>query len=138
MAEELWIQVDDADGDEEHLDSLTRQLLGELREAGVEGARLGTQGPAPEGSKALELIAIGSVLVHVLPAALPALIGFLQEWSLRGRGRTVKLKVMRGADTVDVEYPVDSISKDQVASLVKQLVSTLDTNRRGPPSTEQR
>lgn len=132
VADELRIQVENADGDEENLDSITRELLRELRDAGLGDVALASEGTAPPGSKGLGVIAIGQVLVNVLPSALPALIGFLQEWSLRGRGRTLKLKVKRGDDAVDIEYPVESLTEPQIARLAQQMVSALDNKRQGP------
>ncbi len=76
----------------EDVDRAARQLLSELRDLDVEKAGLAHSGAAPEGSKAAELVSIGTIAVAVLPAALPKLIEFLQAWATRARGRTVKFK----------------------------------------------
>lgn len=76
---------------EEDIDSMTRQLLSELRELDVESAELAIGGPAPAGSKG-DSFTIGSIAVEVLPAAIPGLVKFIQAWMARGQERTVRFK----------------------------------------------
>ena len=88
---EFDIEVSAADATEEELDRMTRQLLSKLRELNVESAVLIRGGPAPKGSKG-DLVTIGSIVVDLLPAVLPSVIGLVQAWSARGQGRTVKFR----------------------------------------------
>lgn len=88
---ELNVQVSAEHATEEDIDSMTRQLLSELRDLNVESAHLEKGGPAPAGSKG-DPYTIGSIAVEVLPAAIPGLIKFIQAWMARGQGRTVKFK----------------------------------------------
>lgn len=76
----------------DELDVLARQLLDELRDTEVESANLASAGAAPAGTKSAEAITLGAVAVAVLPTFLPKLVDFVQAWSLRGQGRTVKFK----------------------------------------------
>jgi hypothetical protein len=88
---ELEIEVLAKDTTEEDLDMLTRNLLKELRETDVTSANLVSIGTAPEGSKG-DPVTIGTLSLEVLPIVLPAVIGLVQAWVMRGQGRTVKFK----------------------------------------------
>ncbi len=88
---EFDLQVSIADGTDEELDLLTRQLLSELRELDVESAQLAIGAPAPEGSKG-DPITIGAIALEALPVAIPGVIALVQGWVMRGQGRTVKFK----------------------------------------------
>ena len=87
----LEIEILTEDATQEDLDKLTRNLLKELRETDVESANLVSIGIAPEGSKG-DPITIGTLALEALPAVLPAVIGLVQAWVMRGQGRTVKFK----------------------------------------------
>ena len=89
----LTLQVDAGpDTLPDELDALARQLLDELRDTNVEAAELASAGASPAGTKSAEAITLGAVAVAVLPTFLPKLVEFVQAWSLRGQGRTVKFK----------------------------------------------
>lgn len=85
------IEVHVNDTTEEELDTLTRNLLSELRESNVESVNLVSVGNSPEGSKG-DPITIGQLALEVLPTAIPSLIALIQAWIMRGQGRTVKFK----------------------------------------------
>ena len=87
------IEVSESNAAIEDVDEMTRQLLSELREMDVESAELTEGGIAPIGSKG-DAITIGSIAVAILPAFLPNVVSFVQDWVKRGRGRTVKFKGM--------------------------------------------
>jgi hypothetical protein len=88
---EFNIEVSAYDTSAEDIDWMTRQLLSELRELDVESVELTRGGAAPAGSKG-DPITLGSIAIEVLPAVLPSIIGLVQAWASRGRGRTVKFK----------------------------------------------
>lgn len=88
---ELNIQISAKDTAEEDVDLMTRRLLSELRELPIDSVELTEGEPALEGVKG-DPISIGSIVIQVLPAVLPSLIAFIQAWSTRGSGRTVKFK----------------------------------------------
>jgi hypothetical protein len=88
---QLHIEISVSDATEEELDRMTRQLLSELRETDIESAELAKGGPAPMGSKG-DPIAIGSIVLEMLPDVMPVVIGLVHAWSTRGQGRTVKFK----------------------------------------------
>jgi len=88
---ELEIQATDTDANE--LNKMARNLREEVYQSTkVESISLLKIGPAPDGSKAGEAEAIGTLAVQVLPAVLPGLFSLVQDWVARGRGRTIKFK----------------------------------------------
>ena len=108
------------DADDEELDRITRQLLGEIRELEVESAKLVTAGAAPEGTRSAEIITMGALAVAVLPTVLPKLIELVQAWIMRGQGRTVKFKGMVGGGEVEIE----GATPDELKALLATLSSS--------------
>lgn len=90
---QLNIEVSVNDASEDDIDRMTRRLLFEIRELDVESAHLAKGGPAPAGSKG-DAITMGAIVLEALPAVLPSVLGLLQAWMSRGRGRYVKFKGM--------------------------------------------
>lgn len=90
---ELNIEVSASDATEDEVDRMTRQLLVELRDLDVESAHLAKGGPAPVGSKG-DAITMGAIVLEVLPAVLPSVLGLVQSWVGRRQGRNVKFKGM--------------------------------------------
>lgn len=87
----LNLEISTNDATEEEIDRLTRQLLAELKQTGIESAELVKDSSAPEGSKG-DPVTIGALAIEVLPVAIPSMIALLQAWIMRGQGRTVKFK----------------------------------------------
>ena len=74
---------------------MTRLLRDEIEEhPGTENVCLQAANNLPTaGTKAgAEVLTIGALLLAVLPNALPAIIGFFQEWALRPGNQPVKIK----------------------------------------------
>jgi len=111
----------DSDGDVEEVDRLTRRLRREILDQEVESAELVTTGEIPAGARAGEAIAIGSLLVTLLPSVLPNLIDLLGGWLKRDASRTVKIKLQRGETSVDVELDPRSCSTEELQGLVDTL-----------------
>ena len=100
---ELNIDVSASDASEEDIDRMTRQLLSELREMDVKLAELTRSGQAPEGSKAIDPVTVGSIAISVLPTMLPKVIDGIQAWVMRGSNRTVKFKGRIAGQSVEFE-----------------------------------
>lgn len=90
---QLNIEVSASDATEDEIDRMARHLLSEFRELDVESAHLAKGGPAPVGSKG-DAFTMGAIVLEVLPAVLPSVLGLLQAWVTRGQGRIVKFKGM--------------------------------------------
>lgn len=97
------ITVNNAEGTDDELDRLTRQLLRDLKDLDVESVKLATGGNAPEGIKGTEVITAGTIALAVLPNMLPKVLEFLQSWSLQGKGRTIKFKGKIANQQIDFE-----------------------------------
>lgn len=88
---QLNLEVSNNDATIEDIDRMTRQLLSELRQLNVESAQLSRGGPLPTGAKG-DPAAVGSIVLEVLPDLIPIVFSLVQTWTLRGRGRIVKIK----------------------------------------------
>jgi hypothetical protein len=102
--------------DDDELDRLTRQLMGQIRTLEVESVELIREGPAPEGSKSAEAVTLGALAMAVLPVAVPPLLSVVQSWLLRDQNRKVKLETEIEGRRVMLEYS-GSISQDELKTL---------------------
>jgi len=108
---QMMVQIDLDDSDDERLDSLARQLAGELSEQDVESVELARAGAAPKGTKSAEAVTLGAVALTVLPALLPKIVEFCQAWALRGQGRTVKFKGKIGGQDIEFEGKAEDLQR---------------------------
>jgi hypothetical protein len=106
----LVIQVGADQADEEEIAELSSQLSAELLQLDVTSVEQATAGPAPEGSKGLELVAVGTLLVRLLTSSpvLSSITGTLKSWLSRRPGRSIELTL--DGDTVKV---TDISAEDQ-------------------------
>jgi len=104
---------------EEDLDSDARALLRELSELDIEDVRLDSEGTVPAGAKGVDLVTIGTLALAVLPIALPKIIDFLNHWCSRGDGRTLKIKIVHEARSVEIELPLIGRTNPDLDSIVK-------------------
>lgn len=97
MTEELAtlaIEVTGDDGaDEEELEELIHGLREELAALDVEQVELAVGGAAPPGSKGVELMALGALIVKLIRTAggLPTLVGVVASWIERTSARSVRI-----------------------------------------------
>ncbi len=116
----LDLEIQETDADAERLDQLTVFLAGELNQLGVDWARP-SAGSAPPGAKG-DPIALGALVISVLPNLAPKLVEFLQAWVMRGENRKVKIKTPAG---LEIEFtPEKKLAKDEYLTLVEKLVQT--------------
>src|SRR4051812_8747446 len=90
MAQDLRVDLYDEELDPADVEQLTLLLRQELLEIGdVEGVTAATAGPAPPGSRAIGLAAIGGLIVTAKPTAeaIAKVVGVLRDW-LRQRRST--------------------------------------------------
>ena len=118
----LHIEVGE-DTDEEELDRLTRLLLDEIQEIDVESVELVGDEAVPEGAKTAEVVTLGALAVSVLPAVVPVLVNYLQAWSRRGEGRTVKIKTQKGDQALEVAYDPKTMSPAELKMLVEAVMN---------------
>lgn len=103
----LTLRIDaQADMDVDELSQLTNYLRSELEDMDIESITDVRNQAVPSGAKVVDPLTVGALIVAVLPAILPKVMEFIQAWTLRGEGHTVRVKYQRGDRSVEVEYPV--------------------------------
>jgi hypothetical protein len=120
-AVELLVSLSDTPADSEEIDAETRQLRRRLAELDVDSVQLASGGAVPAGAKSAEAVALGTLLVTLLPATLPKVLELLQSWMLRNTGRTIKIRASAGDKTVEVEYAPGSTSERELKDLVMSI-----------------
>lgn len=86
MADTLRIRLDVAAGvDDDLLDRMTGDLRAELLHLDVESVTRPPGDPAPDGSKAGEVLAVGALLVAVAPPFVEGVMTVLTSWLSRQR-----------------------------------------------------
>jgi hypothetical protein len=109
------IQVSSTGATAEEIDRDTRQLLSVLkRETDVQSAELARGGTPPPGAKG-DPVTLGSIVVQVLPAMLPAVFGVVQAWAARSETRTII-------------YEADGLKFKGSAKEFHRLLETLEKN----------
>jgi hypothetical protein len=118
---ELLIELSLEGGDSAELDELTRQLTAEVEELNVDSVEQVSAGPAPAGTKAADLTAIGQMAVTLAPAIVPPLFELLKSWVERKPSTPVRVKVRVGRKTAEIEYDPTRTSSKDLDALIKTL-----------------
>lgn len=93
-ATHLRLQVGDENADQEELADLTARLRSELLNLDVEAVEQLRAGQPPPGTRAVDLMAIGTlVATFARPDLLTAIVAAVQSWLGGAGGRSVKLEV---------------------------------------------
>lgn len=111
----LQIQIGEAqDTGADELDDATGRLREELLDLDVEAVERPTAGPAPPGSRGLEIAALGTLLVTLAHDALPVVLATVARWVSRQGGRSVTIELdgdrieVGGASAEDQRRLVDA------------------------------
>lgn len=121
----LFIELSLEGGDATELDELTRQLKNEIDELSVDSVEQVSEGVAPDGTKALDTLAIGEMVVTLAPTIIPPLFALFTSWVDRKPSTPVKIKVKVGKRTALIEYDPTKTSAKDLEVLVKSLGKTL-------------
>jgi hypothetical protein len=100
----------EADGDAREVEETTARLRRELLSLDVDAVERAPAGAAPEGTRAVDLAAIGTLIVTLGKgaAALAPLVAAVRSWlAARGAG-TVKMQI--GGDSIEI---TGNLSADQ-------------------------
>lgn len=108
-------------GDTNELDALTRQLRMEMEELNIDSIESVSAGPAPHGTKAIDLLVIGQMAVTLAPTIVPPLFGLLKSWVERKPSTPVKIKVKVGRRTAQIEYDPTRTSAKDLEAIMKAL-----------------
>ena len=107
------------DADAEELAELAHRLRAELLDLDVDSVRPMTAGDAPEGTKGVELLAVGGLVVQFLlqPEVLTSIVDSARSWLQRQSARSVKLTL--DGDSLEVT----GVSSDEQDRLVELWVA---------------
>jgi hypothetical protein len=118
------VDVDLKDGDAVQLDELTNSLRNELLQLDVAAVDRRYAGKPPPGARAVEIAALGALLVKL--AATPELLGIvvhtIQSWIGGHADRTVRLKL--GGDQLEVK----GVTSAQQQQLIDDWIARHSTN----------
>lgn len=118
---QLHLAISDDDADPNTLDRLTLNWMQDLRDLGVDSVARPPGVELPEAAKG-DPLTVGTILVALVPALIPTLIEFAQDWVAKKKKRTIKIK---GPDGKEVELISDeSLSMDELAVLAKKIIES--------------
>jgi hypothetical protein len=122
---ELKVELFEPDADPEAVDELTRHLRLELLELDVDSVSPVVAGPAPAGSKGLELAAIGALLVQVAGSvdAVSTVVSTLRSWLRRGGSSRRSLKISVDGHTLELTSATDAQQQQLVDEFVRALAA---------------
>ena len=100
----------------DELHRLTERLRRELLDLDVADVRRRTEGEAPDGARAIDVEALGTLLVTAVtaPEVLRAVVGTIRDWLGRSRARSVCLEIdgdvlqVTGISSSDQERLIES------------------------------
>jgi hypothetical protein len=114
---QLELSVDAGPGsDADELERLAGSLRAELLELDVDAVEPATAGPAPDGTRAIEALAVGALVVRLVrsPEALAALARTVRAWLGPRSDRRVRIELdgdvleLTGASDAERERLVDA------------------------------
>lgn len=130
MTEHMRVEfMSGPDADPEEIDQLTRALRAEILEVEeVDRVEQATAGPAPDGSKGLDVAAVGALVVGITPGvqAFAKVIEVVRGW-LAGRSpSTPPLQMSIGDKSITVVA-----DEEQQEELVAAFIAALRTSDTG-------
>ncbi|MFF0543768.1 hypothetical protein [Nocardia thailandica] len=117
---EVTVALSGAGLDAEQLDENTRRLRTELLGLDVEHVTAAAGPPAPEGTRGVDMAAIGQLVVGVGPGlvALRQLLETLRGWRSDRRG--VGIVVQIGDDRIELDEASDDSERELVEAFVRR------------------
>ena len=112
---DLQIELGLGDADPAEVDEATARLRNELLQLDVDRVQRASGGEAPPGTRAVELVALGGLVVTLARNSdkIAAVIHTLEGWLARDRGRTIKLEL--DGDNIEVSG-VSSAERERLIS----------------------
>ena len=101
------------DTDEEELEELTSKLGRELEQLEVDEVERPVVGEAPEGTRALDILALGTLVVKLVQSAQPLrdVVQTVRRWVGNQENSTVRIEM--DGDSIEVSS-VSSVEKDKL------------------------
>jgi hypothetical protein len=121
---EMQLEFNVDDGDYGQLDSLTHQLNYELQDLDIQSVDYLRLEPI-SGVKSTDPIIVGALLIAVGPTVIGKVFEFLQAWTMRREGLTMKIKIQtEHGESLEIEVPTTT-SPDEVKNWINTLSNTL-------------
>jgi len=128
MSDEIRVDFLSGPGvDPAEIDALTRALRAEILEVEeVDRVEPASAGPAPEGSKGLDVAAVGSLLVGVTPGlqAVAKVVDVVRNWLSARSASAPPLQMTIGDQSITVVA-----DKEQQDALVAAFIAALPTQQ---------
>jgi hypothetical protein len=120
MADALALELSEVGADPARLEELTTRLRSELLDLDVNDVERASAGSAPEGSKAIELAAVGALIVTMEQSGVlvAKVVSTIREWLKRDPEPTRAVKITLGAQTIELT----AASSDQQDRLVAEFI----------------
>jgi hypothetical protein len=129
------IDIDEADLQEMTI-TLQRELEDLPQVIRIEQAS-GAPAELPAHRKSGTALTLGALIMAVLPTLAPKVLEFLKDWTLRPGARPLKIKVQRGADSIEVEFDPLTSSSHDVTRITNELQTLLGKDCQMVTSLEQ-
>jgi hypothetical protein len=127
-----FVSGPDSEADDAELEELTLALREEILQLDdVNAVEQATAGPAPDGTRAIDVKAIGALIVSAVPGADSAvkILEVIRGW-LAGKPSTPTLKMTVGGNTIEI-----AADDDQQDALVAQFIKNLQASSTAPQAT---
>jgi hypothetical protein len=100
------------DADAAELDALTSGLRRELLELDVDEVKRADAGEAPEGARAVDAAAIGTLVVTLANPIFGAVAAVVSSWLSRSGSRSLKMTL--DGDTIEISGGVSSDERERL------------------------
>jgi hypothetical protein len=123
MSKELEIELFEPGADGEMIDGLASDLRLELLDLDVDSVSPVAVGPPPEGSKGMELVAVGALLVRVADSlpVVNTVVTTLRQWLARASSSGRSLKISVDGRTLELSAATAEQQEQLVAEFVRSL-----------------
>jgi hypothetical protein len=117
----LLLFAPDPELDPEAGERLARRLRSEIAELDVESVRPGPEGPVPEGTKGVDAVAFGAVVVALSASGgvLTTLVDTVRDWLSRSAARH-RVSLTIDGDTIELERASADERRQLVSAYVRR------------------
>ena len=123
MSTTITLTIAEAGADSERLDQLTRTLRGELADLEIGEVRVPSLGAPPPGSRAIDVAAVGALVVLLNGSAelMGHVATLMRSWV--GRGRTARVVEMTVGDK---SLRISDASEEQQDRLIQEFIRAVE------------
>ena len=121
MDSSLRIELSEPDSSAERVDELTEALRRELLDLDVIDVTRPSLGPAPDGSRALDMLAIGALVVQFQASrdALSGVLNATRDWLRRAGEPKRTLRIQLGENVIELSGHRKEVEDQLVAEFLR-------------------